>query len=120
MKRYIFVLLIVFVGATACFSLKTSVEREIIGKWVNSGGGEIYFYENGTGYVPGIQGQEIGNISSLQFTYAFKDETHLVINMTTLPQANQQDIVIEVEIKNDIMTWHSDAGEIEFEYRRAN
>jgi len=117
--RYIFALLFLLLGVTACFSLKPSVEREIIGKWVNSEGGEINFYEDGTGYVPGIKGQATGNISSLQFTYAFKDETHLVINMTALPKINQQDIVIEVEIENDIMTWRSNAGEIEFEYRRA-
>lgn len=114
-----FILLLILLAMTACFSPAPSPEQEIIGKWVNSKGGEINFYKDGTGYVPGIEGQATGNIPSLQFIYEFKDETHLVINMAALPKANQQDIVVEVEIKNDTMTWHSHTGAVEFEYRRA-
>lgn len=118
-KRSGFILLLILLAMTACFSPAPSLEQEIIGKWANSEGGEINFYEDGTGYVPGIAGQPTGNIPALQFTYAIEDETHLVINTTALRQANRQDIVIEVEIENDTMTWRSNAGSVEFEYRRA-
>lgn len=127
MKRYIVVLLSLFLGVTACAFLKPSPQQMIIGKWINSGGGEINFYKDGTGFVPGFTGEGPIEIPSLQFTYGFKDDTHLVINManlpladtTDLPMAKQQEIVMGIKIEDDKMTWYG-AGEAEYVYTRVN
>ncbi len=123
MKRYMVILLFLFLGVTACASVEPSPKQAIIGKWVNSGGGEINFNADGTGFVPGVEGQ----VPPYQFTYGFKDETHLAINIANLPTVEtaslpivgQGEIVVEIKIENDKMTWHDGTGKVEFVYLRA-
>jgi hypothetical protein len=109
MKRYIAVLLILVLVMTACAPSKLPPEKAIVGKWVNSQGGEINFYTGGTGLLPGIEEQ----IPSYQFNYSFEDKTHIVIS---IPEV--MEVVVEVKIEDDKMTWHDHAGEIEFVYMR--
>lgn len=123
MKRYLFVFLLLLLGMTACTALQASPEQAITGKWVNSGEGEINFNRDGTGFVPGVEGK----IPAYQFTYNFKDETHLAINIANLPTVEadslpivgQGEIVVAIKIEQDKMIWRDSSGDVEFVYQRA-
>jgi hypothetical protein len=110
MKRYIPILLILVLGMVACVPTKVAPEKAIVGKWVNLQGGEMNFYGDGTGLFPGIEGQ----IPEYQFNYFFKDETHVAINIPGVIE-----VVVEVKIDGDEMTWYDRSSETEFVYMRA-
>jgi hypothetical protein len=126
MKHTKLILLFLLLGMAACAPSKPSPEQAIVGKWVNSGGGEINFYEDGTGFVPGFEEAGSESIPPFHFTYAFKDETHLVINMGNLPvvdttgspMTNRKELVIEIELKDDQMIWRASAGKVQYVYQR--
>ncbi len=103
------VLLIAMLMVAACTS-KLSPQKAIVGKWVNAGGGSIEFFSNGTGFVPGVQGQ----IPPYDFTYIFRDETHIELNV-----AGQTGLVVEIKIDGDQMAWISPGGGTQFVYTRA-
>ena len=95
---------------TACISQpKVPPQQAIVGKWVNAGGGSIEFYANGTGFIPGIDGQ----IAPTNFSYAFTDEMHIQLNM-----GGPTGLVVEIKIDGDQMTWVSKASNTSFVYTR--
>jgi hypothetical protein len=100
-------------GPVACVPNQPSPEKAIVGQWVNSQGGVIYFYADKTGFIPGDEGQT-PPIPSVRFSYYFQDETHLGIEMD-----GQSPLVIEIKLEGDKMTWYDHASETEFEYMRA-
>jgi len=109
MKRYVAILVILVLGIVGCASPEPPPEEAIVGKWVNPEGGEINFYADGSGLLPGIDGQ----IPAYQFTYSFQDETHVTISI-----AGVMEIVVEISIEGDKMTWYDRASETEFVYMR--
>ena len=80
-------------GLAACAPDQPSPENAIVGEWVNSQGGVIYFYGDKTGFIPGDEGQT-PPIPSVRFSYYFQDETHLGITMD-----GQNPVVIEIKLK---------------------
>lgn len=100
-------------GLAACAPDQPSPEQAIVGEWVNSQGGVIYFYADKTGFIPGDEGHT-PPIPSVKFSYYFQDETHLGIEMD-----GQSPLVIEIKLEGDKMTWYDQASETEFEYMRA-
>ena len=100
-------------GLAACAPDQPPPEKAIVGQWVNSQGGVIYFYADKTGFIPGDEGQTLP-IPSVKFSYYFQDETHLGIKMD-----GQSPLVIEIKLEGDKMTWYDHATETEFKYMRA-
>lgn len=84
--------------------------KEIVGKWVNEGGGWIEFYANGTGYVPGVEGE----IAATSFSYSFTDYAHMMITIS-----GQLSTMVEIRVQGDKMTWASQTNNVKFEYTRA-
>jgi len=109
MKRYVTVLVILVLGIVGCVSPEPPPQKAIVGKWVNLQGGEVNFYPDGSGLLPGIEGQ----IPTYQFTYSFQDETHVTISIPGV-----MELVVEVNIEGDKMTWYDRASETEFVYIR--
>ena len=101
-----------FIFLTACGSAQPTSEKAIVGKWENSQGGVIQFYEDKTGFIPGDD-QQAPPIPSASFTYSFPDQTHLTIKM-----AGQESVIFEIELDEDTMTWHSSANTTQFVYTR--
>jgi hypothetical protein len=99
-------------GLAACAPEQPPPEKAIVGQWVNSEGGVIYFYPDKTGFIPGDEGQT-PPIPSLGFSYFFQDETHLGIEID-----GQSPLVVEIKLKGDRMTWLNQANNVEFTYKR--
>jgi hypothetical protein len=109
--RRLFILLMLCLSITACVSQpKVPPKQAIVGKWVNAGGGSIEFYANGTGFIPGIDGQ----ISPSNFSYSFTDDMHIQLEMGG-PTA----MVVEIKIDGDQMTWRSKTADVAFVYTRS-
>lgn len=115
----IMALVLFAVGVVAIFlnqpasPARPSPAAAIVGKWVNSEGGVILFNSDGTGSIPGFEGQALA-IPSATFTYDFPDPTHLRL------QVNGQTFVIEIKLEGDQLTWVADqANNIQFVYTRA-
>lgn len=109
---YVILVLALLLGISACTTANVPLEKAIIGKWVNHQGGEIEFFADGTGFIPGLGGDD--NVPDTKFTYVFPDDTHLSLLLT-----GQRAILIEIEIEGDRMTWRDSESNVEFEYRRA-
>lgn len=107
------VLLILILGVTACAPAETSPEKAIVGNWVNAQGGEIYFYADNTGFIPGLA-ESAESIPDYKFTYSFQDKTHLRITLEGQPA-----VVVEIKIEGDKLTWGSQHGNPEYVYTRA-
>lgn len=99
-------------GLAACAPDQPSPEEGIVGQWVNSQGGVIYFYADKTGFIPGDEGQT-PPIPSVKFSYYFQDETHLGIEMD-----GQDPVVIEIKLEGDKMTWLNRANNAEYVYTK--
>ncbi len=99
-------------GLAACASDQPSPEEAIVGQWVNSQGGVIYFYADKTGFIPGDEGQT-PPIPSVRFSYYFQDETHLGIEMD-----GQTPLVIEIRLQGNKMTWLNRANNVEYVYTK--
>jgi hypothetical protein len=108
--------LVVLVGMTACVPLKVPPEEAIVGQWVNDEGGTIYFYEDGTGFIPEVHG-EAEDIPALAFEYSFDDDTHVKIDMGE-QEGEQRIIVIEIKLVGSKMTWRNPATGTEYVYER--
>lgn len=107
--------LLLLLGATACVPVKVPPEKAIVGQWVNAGGGTIYFYEDGTGFIPGLSGVEGQSLAipAAAFTYYFEDDTHLGIALE-----GQDAIIVEVKLEGDKMTWSNPYNDTEYVYTR--
>jgi hypothetical protein len=112
-------LIVVGMGVITIFLLQLTVfsrpalATTIVGKWVNSQGGVMTFYADGTGFIPGVEGQTPA-IPATTFTYSVPDATHLRL------QINGQPIVIEVKVEGDQLTWVVDyAHNLQNVYTRA-
>lgn len=104
-------LVMIILPVTACASQpRVPPQNAIVGKWVNAKGYSISFYANGTGFVPGVDGQ----IPSTNFTYSFTDPTHIMMNM-----AGQLSTIVEIRIDGDQMTWSIPTNNVTFVYTRA-
>jgi hypothetical protein len=84
-----------------------SSQRTIVGKWVNSKGGEINFNADGTGYIPPAAG-----IEAYSFTYYFEDATHLVMKVAG------QAMTVKIELVDDKLTWYTADPNVKYEYTR--
>src|SRR5258705_5663799 len=106
---YLLVALGLILSITACAPTLTP-QQAIVGKWVNAKGYSIEFYADGTGFIPGIDGQ----IPPYKFSYSFKDPTHLELDL-----AGQPGTAIQIKLDGDQMTWLSQNGDAAFVYQRA-
>ncbi len=109
-RSFVLLWMLVLPVAACASQRRVPPQEAIVGKWVNTKGYSISFYANGTGFVPGIDGQ----IPSTNFSYSFTDETHILMNM-----AGQLSTVVEIKIDGDQMTWLSQASNVAFIYTRA-
>ena len=107
------VLLILSLGITACVPAEVSPEKAIVGKWVNDQGGEIYFYADKTGFIPGLAGAT-EQIPDVKFTYYFQDMAHLAIVLDGQPA-----IVVKIKLDGDKLTWVTQHDNLEYVYTRA-
>jgi hypothetical protein len=105
--------LTISLGLAACAPDEPSPEKAIVGQWVNSRGGTIYFYADKSGFIPGHEGQTPA-IPSVDFTYYLTDETHLGIKMH-----GQDPVVVQIKIEGNRMTWRAPSGGSEYVYTRA-
>ncbi len=103
-------LVAIFLGQLAS-TAQPSPADAIVGKWVNSKGGVIQFNSDGTGSIPGFEGQELA-IPSASFTYYFPDPSHLAL------QINGQPFTIEITVEGDRLTWGDRANNVQFVYDR--
>jgi hypothetical protein len=99
-------------GLAACAPDQPPPEQAIVGQWVNSQGGVIYFYADKTGFIPGDEGQT-PPIPSVEFSYYFQGESHLGIKMD-----GQNPVVIEIKLEGDKMTWLNRASNVEYVYTK--
>lgn len=108
----LFVFSIFIWGATACVGPASAsiplLQKNIVGKWANAQGGEIDFYADGTGSIPGVQ-----DIPSYNFTYSFPDNTHLLVIV------DGQNLKVGIRIDGDKMIWRNSDNNTEFVYTRA-
>ena len=104
--------LILILGIAACAPARISPEKAIVGKWVNAQGGEVYFYEDKTGFIPGLAGAA-EQIPDVRFTYYFQDKTHLAIVVEGQPA-----IIVEIKLEGDKLTWITQSGSNEYVYTR--
>jgi hypothetical protein len=112
-------LIVVGIGVITIFLLQLTVfsrpalATTIVGKWVNSQGGVMTFDADGTGFIPGVEGQTPA-IPATTFTYSVPDATHLRLLI------NGQPIIIEVKVEGDQLTWVVDlAHNLQNVYTRA-
>ena len=112
-------LVVAGIGVITIFLLQLTVfsrpalATTIVGKWVNSQGGVMTFNADGTGYIPGLEGQTPA-IPATTFTYGVPDATHVRLVV------NGQPFVIEVKVEGDQLTWVVDqAQNIKNVYTRA-
>jgi len=111
--------LILIFGVAACAPVSTPtptpqpIEQAIVGKWVNDKGGEIQFYADSTGLIPGVTDAN-PPIPDSKFTYYFQDEAHLGIVLE-----GQSAMVVGIKIEDDKMTWLNRFNSIQFTYTKA-
>jgi hypothetical protein len=92
---------------------RPSPAAAIVGKWVNGKGGVIVFHSDGTGSIPGFEGEALA-VPSATFSYDFPDPTHLRLKV------NGETFVVEIKQEGDQLTWVADqANNIQFVYTRA-
>jgi hypothetical protein len=93
---------------------RMALAKAIVGQWVNSRAGVIYFYADKTGYIPGDE-RQTPPIPSVKFSYYFQDDVHLGIKMD-----GQNPIVIEIKLEDDKMTWLNRDNNVEYVYTKMN
>jgi hypothetical protein len=113
---WIFVLGVVMVGTVLVVGLgmatrsasTVSVQKAIVGKWVNATGGEIDFHTDGSGYIPAT-----ADIQAYSFSYFFEDSTHLVMNLAG------NTMTVNIVLVDDKLTWFTADPNVKYEYTRA-
>lgn len=88
------------------------LRQAIAGKWVNAQNFTIEFYEDGTGFVPGVDGEV--PVPATDFSYVVTDDSHIRITMGDLNGA-----VVEIKIEGDQMTWIGKDTGVSFIYTRS-
>lgn len=98
---------------TACSSGSSDeLRKAIVGKWINEQNYSIEFYDNGTGFIPGVEGEV--PIPATDFSYVVTDAGHIQISMGELTDA-----LIEIRIEGDQMTWFNKDTNTAFVYTRS-
>ena len=95
------------IGQAKRVTTADSAQKAIVGKWVNSVGGEIDFNADGTGYIPPAAG-----LQAYTFSYYFESASHLVMNMTG------ETMTVEIKLAGDKMTWVGPGSSGTYEYTR--
>jgi hypothetical protein len=85
-----------------------TLEKGIVGKWVNSKGGEVNFDARGGGMIPAGP-----DVLTTTFTYVVRDDTHVVMNL------NGQTLTVTIGLTGDKMTWFTADPNTKYEYIRA-
>jgi hypothetical protein len=101
MKKYI-LLLLVALFLFGCSASKPSLEKAIIGTWVDASGYEIQFFSGGKGFIPGVPDK----IPDSDFIYSIVDENHITLDIQETKQT------LEIRIEGDTLTWKDDLGEV--------
>jgi hypothetical protein len=104
MKQIIITSILLLSLLAACSSVEKSLQDEIVGKWVDSSGYTIEFYEGGTGFIEGVADQ----IPDSVFVYKILDESTIQIDF------QGGSYKIGILINNDKMIWKDDLGEVEY------
>jgi hypothetical protein len=84
-----------------------TLQTGIVGKWVNSQGGELDFYAGGSGYIPPVQDMQAYN-----FGYYFQDATHM--GMTVAGKT----MTVRIELAGDKLTWFTADPKVSYVYTR--
>jgi hypothetical protein len=85
-----------------------AAQKGIVGKWVNSQGGELDFYANGSGYIP-----PTAELRGYAFSYYFQDASHLVMNL------DRATMTVEITLVGEKLTWFTADPNVKYEYTRA-
>lgn len=116
MRGAFFLLLVVVVLLTSACAPSpgngNALRKAIVGKWVNQQNFTIDFYEDGTGFVPGTDGEV--PVPATDFTYVVTDDSHIRLTMGDLNGA-----IIEIKIEGDQMTWTGKDTGLSFVYTRS-
>ncbi len=111
-RRLLFILSPLFITLLACSAQSGTPLREaIIGKWINAQDFTIEFYADGTGFIPGTEGQM--PIPAADFNYVVTDESHIRIMFGDL-----SDAIVAIKIDGDQMTWQNADASVTFVYTR--
>jgi len=102
MRRLLIASVLFLIVLASCSNGKQSLEDEIVGKWIDSSGFTIEFYEGGTGFIEGVPGK----IPDSSFSYITLNETTVQINF----QGVTYDI--DILIDGDQLTWKDELGEV--------
>lgn len=106
------IILALILMLTACATVSSEdLRREIVGTWRNAQDYTIEFYADGTGFIPGVDGEL--PIPATDFTYVITDSGHIRISMGEIPDA-----AIEIRIEGDQMTWFNRESDTTFVYMR--
>ncbi len=84
-----------------------TLQTGIVGKWVNSVGGELDFYAGGSGYIPAVP-----DMPAYNFGYYFQDSTHMVMTVTG------KSMVVRIELAGDKLTWYAADPNVSYVYTR--
>lgn len=84
-----------------------TAQKAIVGKWVNSTGGELDFHADGSGYIPPTPSSEAYN-----FSYFFQDATHLVMAVAG------ETMTVEIVLVGDKLTWFTADPNVKYVYTR--
>ncbi|HEX7555620.1 MAG TPA: hypothetical protein VF338_03270 [Leptolinea sp.] len=93
MKKYCLFLIMAFI-LFGCSVQKPTLEKAIIGKWVDKTGYEIHFFTGGKGFIPGVPEK----IPDSNFQYSIVDENHISIEIEDTKQT------LETKIEGDNLT----------------
>jgi hypothetical protein len=104
MKRFYLASILFLILLAACSPGKKTLDEEIVGKWVDSSGYTIDFFDGGTGFIEGVDGK----IPDSNFTYIILDESTIQINF----QGEKYEIGILID--KDKMIWKDELGEVEY------
>jgi hypothetical protein len=108
--------LVAALAITACVPLPSTPEKAIVGQWVNDQGGTIYFYEDGAGFIPAVQGVA-EEMPAVAFKYEFNDDNHVRIDLGE-QGGEQRIIVVEIKVAGNKMTWRNPATGTDYTYTR--
>jgi hypothetical protein len=101
MKKYCLILIMALI-LVGCSAAKPSLDKAIVGKWVDKSGYEIHFFEGGKGFIPGVAEK----IPDSDFQYSIKDENHITIEVQGTTQT------LETRVEGDNLTLKYDQEDV--------
>jgi hypothetical protein len=101
MKKYCLILIMALI-LIGCNAAKPSLDKAIIGKWVDKSGYEIHFFEGGKGFIPGVAEK----IPDSNFQYSIPDENHVTIDIEGTSQT------LESRVDGDNLTLKYDQEDV--------